>query len=107
MLLVGVLVLVRGSASMLGPEMEFDGERLTQYQRLETSPGPQDRRRAAEGRSAALGQAWSLRFCEKVLEDQAMPDDWFGGAQLICTENPPVRGFAGLSVSACGPREYQ
>ena len=89
MLLAGVVVLARGSVFMLGPVLEFDGERLAQYRRLESLPGPQDRRRAAEDSSATLGQTLSLRFCEKAPEDQAMLDVWFGGAQLICPENPP------------------
>ena len=89
MLLAGVVVLVCGSAFMLDPELEFDGARPTQYLRLESLPGPQDRWRAAEGRSATFGQALWFKFCEKVLEDQTMLDVWFGGAQLMCTENPP------------------
>ena len=105
MLLVGVVVLVCGSAFTLDPELEFDGARLTEYLRLESLPGPQDRWRAADGRSAAMGHTLPLKFSEKVLEAQTMLDVWFGGAQLICTKNPPFRGFAGLSVSACGPRE--
>ena len=31
----------------------------------------------------------SSKFCEKALEDQTMLDVSFGGAELICTENPP------------------
>ena len=89
MLLAGVVVLVCGSAFALGPESEFYGERLTQLRRLESLPGPQGRWRAAEDSSATLGQTLSSKFCEKVLEDQTMLDVWFGGAQLICAENPP------------------
>ena len=105
MLLAGVVVLVCGSAFMLGPESEFYGERLTQLRRLVSLPGPQGRWRAAEDSSATLGQTLSSKFCEKVLEEQTMLDVWFGGAQLICTEKFPFRVFAGLYVSACGPRE--
>ena len=104
MLLVGVVVLVCGSAFMLDPELEFDGARPAEYLRLEPLPGPQDRWRAADGRSAALGQTLSLKFSEKVLGDQTMLGVWFGGVHLICSGNPPFRGFAVLSVSACGPR---
>ena len=107
MSLAGVVVLVCGSAFMLGPESEFDSERLTQFRRLQSLPGPHGRWRAAEDSSAALGQTLSSKFCENVLEDQTMLDNWFGGAQLICTEEPPSRGFAGLSVSTYGPRESQ
>ena len=64
MLLAGVVVLARGSVFMLGPVLEFDGERLTQYCRLESLPGPQDRRRAAGGRAATFGQTLSFKFCE-------------------------------------------
>ena len=88
MLLAGVVVLARGSAFMLGPELELRGERLTQYCRLESLPGPQDRWRAAEGRSATLGQTLSLKSSEKVLEDQTMLDVWFGGVQLMWPRIP-------------------
>ena len=74
---------------MFGPESEFDGERLTQFRRLESLPGPQGRWRAAEDSSATLGQTLSSKFCEKVLEDQTMLDVSFGGAELMCSENPP------------------
>ena len=104
---MGVIVPLCGDAFMLDPELEFGGERLTQFCRLESFPGPRGRWRAAEDRSATLGQTLSLKFRKRVLEDQTMLDVWFGGAQLICTENPPFRGFARLSVSACGPRESQ
>ena len=89
MWLVGVIVLVGGSVFMLGPELEFGGERLTQYRRLESLSGPQGRWRPAEGRSATLGQTSSLKFCGKVPDDPPMLDVWFGGAQLISSENPP------------------
>ena len=89
MLLAGVVVLVCGSAFMLGPESEFDSERLTQFRTLESLPGPQGRWLAAEDSSATVGQTSSSKFCENVLGGQTMFDVWFGGAQMICTENPP------------------
>ena len=73
---------------MLDPELEFDGARPTQYLRLESLPGPQDPWRAAEGRSSTLGHTLSLKFSEKVLEDQAMLDVWFGGAELVFLRIP-------------------
>ena len=103
--MVGLTVLVCGSVLTWGPDLEFGGERPAQYRRLESFPGPQDRRRAAEARSSTLGQTLSLKFGEKVLGGSTLPDVWFGGVQLICSENPPFRGSAGLSVGACGSRE--
>ena len=98
MLLAGVVALVCGSASMLGPESEFDGKRLTQFRRLVSLPGPPGRWRAAEDSSDTLGQTATLdssdtldspdssdtlssKFREKILGGQTTLD--------VCTENPP------------------
>ena len=79
---------VCGRISTWDPESEFVGDRLAQYRRLESSPGPQDRWQVMEDGSATLGQILLAKFRDRVLEDSVMFDNWFGGAQLLSSEDP-------------------
>ena len=51
-------------------------------------------------RAAAMGQALSAAFCERVSEDPVTRDNWFSGIQLSPIEDPPMAAPPGYPFAA-------
>ena len=72
------------------PELELSGERLAQYRRLESAPGPQDQWRYWDDRASAMGQSLPVKGCEEARVESDVTSLLFDGIELPFPEKPPA-----------------
>ena len=94
---------VFAAAKMWRLESKFSGERLAQYRRLESAPGPQYQLRVMEDRAATMDESLPAKGREEVKVGPDVTSRLFEGIELPITEEPPVAALPDYP-SAAGDR---